>query len=142
MFCQIDKQALPQAPGTGWDHQQQPPVLHILALHQHCTAHCATVGGAKLCISSCGCDVQLMDRNPEFAQVLNNPQQLQEAMQAATNPVSSRLSSSTFCDPAVQSALFVLQVVMLSHLLNACTDACHQGVLLSPDLTTLSIDLF
>ena len=28
-----------------------------------------------------------MDRNPEFAQVLNNPQQLQEAMQAATNPV-------------------------------------------------------
>ena len=29
-----------------------------------------------------------MDRNPEFAQVLNNPQQLQEAMQAAANPVS------------------------------------------------------
>ncbi len=30
-----------------------------------------------------------MDRNPEFAQVLNNPQQLQEAMQAASNPVSA-----------------------------------------------------
>lgn len=32
-----------------------------------------------------------MDRNPEFAQVLNNPQQLQEAMQAAANPVSCSL---------------------------------------------------
>ena len=35
--------------------------------------------------------LQLMDRNPEFAQVLNNPQQLQEAMQAAANPVSCSL---------------------------------------------------
>ena len=39
----------------------------------------------RSCALSC---LQLMDRNPEFAQVLNNPQQLQEAMQAATNPVS------------------------------------------------------
>ena len=32
--------------------------------------------------------MQLMDRNPELAQLLNNPSQLQEAMQAASNPVS------------------------------------------------------
>lgn len=41
--------------------------------------------------------LQLMDRNPEFAQVLNNPQQLQEAMQAASNPVSS--ISAVHCVP-------------------------------------------
>lgn len=38
-----------------------------------------------------------MDRNPEFAQVLNNPQQLQEAMQAATNPVSRLLLQTACC---------------------------------------------
>ena len=30
---------------------------------------------------------QLMDRNPEFAQMVNNPQLLQEAMAASANPV-------------------------------------------------------
>ena len=42
--------------------------------------------------TSAPCGLQLMDRNPEFAQVLNNPQQLQEAIQAASNPVSTPAS--------------------------------------------------
>ena len=34
------------------------------------------------------CLLQLMDRNPEFAQLINNPQLLQDAMAASANPVS------------------------------------------------------
>lgn len=32
-----------------------------------------------------------MERNPEFAQLINNPQQLRESLQMAANPVSARL---------------------------------------------------
>lgn len=37
--------------------------------------------------------MQLMDRNPEFAQLINNPQLLQEAMATSANPVRPRRSS-------------------------------------------------
>jgi hypothetical protein len=32
---------------------------------------------------------QLMDSNPDFAQILNNPQMLRESLQVASNPVCS-----------------------------------------------------
>lgn len=56
----------------------------------------------QLCALSC---LQLMDRNPEFAQVLNNPQQLQEAMQAATNPVSYTVTVYWCIWPCIQAAV-------------------------------------
>ena len=34
------------------------------------------------------CTWQMMERNPDFAQMLNNPQLLRESMQLAANPVS------------------------------------------------------
>ncbi len=49
--------------------------------------------------------MQLMERNPEFAQVLNNPQQLQEAMQAASNPVcTAAFSNDCFAAAAAGAA--------------------------------------
>lgn len=36
-----------------------------------------------------------MERNPEFAQIMNNPQLLRESMQLAANPVRSDLSGVT-----------------------------------------------
>lgn len=66
--------------------------------------------------------LQLMDRNPEFAQVLNNPQQLQEAMQAAANPVSCWLETlhPTLHDN-ISCTAFPFALLADKHLLHACT---------------------
>lgn len=37
---------------------------------------------------------QLMESNPEFAQILNNPQMLRESLQVASNPVCPLLPTS------------------------------------------------
>ena len=70
--------------------------------------------------------MQLMDRNPEFAQVLNNPQQLQEAMQAASNPVShDALTMCPFCWMLGNSRLLLPMIVLpLSVPVSFCTQCC------------------
>ena len=54
-----------------------------------------------------------MNRNPEFAQLLNNPRQLQEAMQAASNPVSTPCLS-TYVNAVDSHVLLVVTSKSLS----------------------------
>lgn len=61
-----------------------------------------------------------MNRNPEFAQLLNNPRQLQEAMQAASNPVSTPCLS-TDVSAGISHMLLVITNKSLSHL-KCCMD--------------------
>ncbi len=77
--------------------------------------------------------LQLMDRNPEFAQVLNNPQQLQEAMQAASNPVSAACCKAP---NSIESAL--LQNLHSVNLASLWYAASVQGACL-PSLARLQV---
>ena len=55
---------------------------------------------AKLAVP---CTSQVMAANPDFAQMLNNPEMLRESLRLATNPVrmlsSGRICSSSFASP-------------------------------------------
>ena len=53
--------------------------------------------------------MQLLERNPEFAQVINNPQLLRESMQLAANPV---------CHP---SWMFLSQIAMSLQVVLTCS---------------------
>ncbi len=57
---------------------------------------------------------QMMERNPDFAQLLNNPQLLRESLQVASNPVRARRQLLTLpltrnlprlCHPLVQPCM-------------------------------------
>ena len=73
--------------------------------------------------------LQLMDRNPEFAQVLNNPQQLQEAMQAASNPVSAAACCKA---PESIGSAYCKACILLIYLLTGTLPLCKVCVCPQP----------
>ena len=71
---------------------QNPMVSQVrnfsnLFIHYWCKLDICAVQLPVLTLMHTAVFLQIMERNPEFAQILNDPQLLRESMQLATNPV-------------------------------------------------------
>ena len=69
--------------------QVNPRAMHCHGRHCHMQLVCS-------CGACCARLPQVMAANPDFAQMLNNPEMLRESLRLATNPVCM-LSSSRIC---------------------------------------------